>query len=293
MRRTSATARIARWLLPLLAVLCLGQARAANTTVLRYAPIGPIYDYRWQVLALAMDHTRASDGPYRLTAYNGETLSQSRLTALLQHNQIDVVSYATSPEREATLRPIRIDILRGMLGYRVLMIRAGDQQRFRHMDTQTLHQRIALGFNSQWADYPILLANGFNVTATVGYDSLFAMLAAGRFDALPRGLNEIRPELTKFRRQYPNLAEEKTLALFVNYPVYFWVNKNNPRLAERIERGLKAALADGTLKTLFLRAHAEEIAEVRHAHRRIVRLTNPQLPPGTPPSDTSWWWDQH
>ncbi|MBV8047801.1 MAG: hypothetical protein JO171_11640 [Paludibacterium sp.] len=271
---------------------CWSPARADNLITLHYAPAGPIYDYRWQVLALALAHT-TDEGPVHMLPLADAPVSQLRLEALVQQHELDVVCFSSTPEREATLRPIRVDILRGMLGYRILLIRDSDQARFNRLDDNTLRQQVTLGFNNQWADYPILTGNHFHVMGTVGYDSLFAMLSAGRFDAFPRGLNEVGPELAVYQPKYPNIAEEKSLALFVNYPVYFWVRRDNAVLATRIERGLKLAMADGSFKALFLHTHAEEIDKVRREHRRVVYLTNPQLPPGTPPADTSWWWHSH
>ncbi|BEV72676.1 MULTISPECIES: ABC transporter substrate-binding protein [unclassified Paludibacterium] len=272
-----------------MAASCLPLA-AQSTLVVRYGPVSPINEYRWRVLDLALSHTRATDGPYRLQPYEGPPVSQSRAITLLERAQLDVVAIPCSPVREKILRPVRFDILRGMLGYRILMVRAEEQTRFARLSDRQLRQQILLGFNSQWADYPILIANGFRVTPTVGYEELFAMLAAGRFDALPRGLNEIGPELEMFRAKYPGLVAEPGLALFFPLPVYFWVNQSNAALAERIGRGLNAALADGSLKALFQQYHQQEIARLRREHRRVILLTNPQLPAGTPPTDTSWWW---
>lgn len=271
-------------------VACCTPLLAQATLVVSYGPVSQVNEYRWRVLDLALAHTRATEGPYRLQPYEGPPVSQSRAITLVLHQQLDVVAIPWTPAREQTLCPVRFDILRGMLGYRILMVRAEDKNRFGRMPDQQLKQRILLGFNSQWADYPILIANGFRVTGTVGYDELFAMLAAGRFDALPRGLNEIGPELDMFRAKYPGLVAEPSLALFFPLPVYFWVNVNHAGLAGRIARGLNAAMADGSLKALFQQYHQQEIARLRHEHRRVILLSNPQLPAGIPPADTSWWW---
>lgn len=273
-----------------LSLLLAPWSLAAPTTIIRYGPQGAIYDYRWALLALALEHTRASDGPWRLEPLAVQGFSQSRTIALLLHEELDVSAFGYSPQRAAALLPIRIDLLRGMLGYRVLLIRADQQARFRHLSRAAFKRDIQLGFNSQWADLAILQANGFRVVTSPNYDNLFSMLAAGRFDAFPRGLNEVRRELQTFGVSHPEIAEEQTLALFMQYPVYFWVRKGSTALAARIERGLNLALADGSFKALFLHYHAQDIATAASAHRRVITLHNPYLPPGFVPSDTSWWW---
>lgn len=271
----------------LLVVASLASANPIAT--IRVYPNSPLYSYRWKLLQLALEHTRPHNGPFQLQAYNRE-LSQSRSILMLQNGDIDVLALPSSPEREAKLRPVRIDILRGILGYRVLLIRKDEQPRFNALDPESLHNKITLGFNSQWADLAILEKNGFKVVTSYNYDGLFAMLAAGRFDAFPRGINEAPGELKKFRTFYPNLALERSLALFVDFPVYFWVSRDNPQLAMRIEQGLRLALADGSFKALFLQEHAAVIAQIAHENRRVIRLHNSTLSSGFAHSDTSWWW---
>ncbi len=116
------------------------------------------------------------------------------------------------------------------------------------------------------------------------------MLAAGRFDAFPRGLNEAQRELDTRRQDYPQLAVEKSKALFFAYPVYFWVRQENTALAQRITLGLQRALADGSFRRLFESYHAHEIAALKQDKRHVIRLDNPLLPAGTPAVDTRWWW---
>lgn len=265
-------------------------AAASQTAVVRYYPAGDIYEYRWKLLELALEHTRGSDGPFRLQLGIPAAVSQDRSIRLLQEGQLDVLAFASNPEREAMLRPVRIDILRGILGYRVFLIRENDQARFARLDEKSLRKDIVLGFNPHWADFAILQANGFKVVEADHYDKMFEMLAMGRFDAFPRGINEAGREVTTFGLQNLGLAVEKSFALYMEFPVYFWVARNNDGLARRIERGLTLALADGSFKALFLRYHAAEIAQIKREKRRVIRLKNPLLPPQTPPVDTSWWW---
>ncbi|MEX8519735.1 MAG: substrate-binding periplasmic protein [Leptothrix sp. (in: b-proteobacteria)] len=262
---------------------------AARETLIRYFPSGSIYEYRWKLLELALAHTQRTDGPFRLTPHP-EDVTQQRGMLLLQSGAIDVIALGTNAERELQMRPIRIDILRGIVGFRIFVIRAADQPRIARMDAQALRQQLTFGLNSQWADLPIMRANGFTVETSTSYENLFGMLVLGRFDAFPRGLNEAGRELEARRLSYPQLAVEQTKALYFPYPVYFWVNPANTALAERIERGLKLALADGSFRQLFESYHATEIAALKKQPRQVIRLDNPVLPKGTAAPDTRWWW---
>ncbi|MFZ6780652.1 substrate-binding periplasmic protein [Undibacterium sp. Ji83W] len=263
-----------------------GQAGLKSS--LKYFPVGPIYEYRWKLLELALAHTR-DEANVRLEPF-AEEVTQNRGISLLQSGAIDVIALGTNAEREAQMLPVKIDILRGIIGYRVLVIRKTDQAGIAMMDEQALRQQLTFGLNSQWADLPILRANGFTVVTSTNYENLFGMLAAGRFDAFTRGLNEAYLEIEKHKEQFPQLTAEKSKALYFPYPVYFWVNKDNQLLASRIERGLKLALADGSFRQLFESYHAKEIKQLASEKRQLIRLSNPVLPAGTVEPDTRWWW---
>lgn len=271
-----------------MAALVVAPAQAADT-VLRYFPVGPIYEYRWKLLELALARTSSAGETVKLSAFT-EDITQNRGMQLLQSGAIDVIALGTNAEREAKMLPVKIDILRGIVGYRLLVIRAADQARITRMDEQAVRKELTFGLNSQWADLPIMRANGLTVETSSSYENLFSMLAANRFDAFPRGLNEASRELDERKRSYPQLAVEQGKALFFPYPVYFWVRQDNAALARRIEQGLKAALADGSFRKLFDSYHAAEIDMLARSRRQVIRLDNPTLPPGTPEVDTRWWW---
>ncbi len=267
------------------------QAGTAVQTRIQYFPVGPIYEYRWKLLELALAHSAAKDAsdPVRLVPY-AEDVTQNRGMQLLQSGAIDVIALGTNTERETLMLPIKVDILRGIVGFRVLVIRAADQGRIARMDAKAMREQLTYGLNSQWADLPVMQANGFKVETSSSYENLFGMLTAGRFDAFPRGLNEADRELGERRQSFPQLAVEQSKALFFPYPVYFWVRKDNAALAQRIERGLHAALNDGSFRRLFQTYHAAEIAKLATEKRQVIRLNNPTLPAGTPQPDTQWWW---
>ncbi len=254
---------------------------------MRYFPSGLIYEFRWKLLELALQHSPGY-GPVRLQAINDE-MTQERAIKLLQSGDIDVLALGTNAERENQMQPIKIDILRGIVGYRLLIIRAEDQPRIEKMPASRLRQELVFGLNSQWADLAIMQANGFAVETSPGYDNLFAMLNAHRFDAFPRGLNEAQRELEQQAQRFPQLRLERSKALYFPYPVYFWVSKKNTVLAIRIAQGLKSALADGSFRRLFERYHAKEIESLKTEKRKVIRLSNPLLPAAEVP-DTSWWW---
>jgi hypothetical protein len=130
------------------------------------------------------------------------------------------------------------------------------------------------------------------VTGVARYENLFKMLMKKRFGFFPRGINEAWNELNSKGKTYPDLAVEKYLALYYPFPIYFFVNKNKPELAQKIEHGLEIALEDGSFKKLFFEYHDTIIKQANLNDRIVFRLTNPILPKGSPEIDTSWWLQQ-
>ena len=269
------------------ALLGLWQPAWAAPCTIHYFQHDSRYAYRTALLQLVLDKT-LDEGRCVLTP-QFTSVTQDRGLALLQEGRIDVVSLPTTLQREWDLRPVRLDILRGLLGYRVLLIRQRHLEEFAAVQSLEELRHFRLGFGSQWADLPLLQYNGFTVVANPQYESLFAMLVRERFDAFPRGLNEAWQEVNDRQTQYPDLVVEPSLALYYPWPVYFFVRKENQALAERLQRGLLKAEADGSMQQLFMAHHGELLQQANLTKRRLFRLVNPALPPGTPKADTSWW----
>jgi len=122
-----------------LSAAALPTARAAEplrVTIPRLSPSSQEHaSYFPRLLRLALDKTRASDGPFEIRAYE-QTMSGARQFAELKNNgAINVIWDGSDARREAELLPVRISLLRELNDYRVLLIRKGDQPRFRDVRT--------------------------------------------------------------------------------------------------------------------------------------------------------------
>lgn len=219
--------------------------------------------------------------------------TEGRVIQMLEDNQLDVVWYATTNEFEERMLPIRICIFKGLLGYRVLMIKKGTQHKFNGIKNIEDLRRVSLGQGRMWADTDVLVANQLNVVKVMKYDSLFYMLDGDRFDAFPRGVHEPWNEIAT--RPTLQLDVEENLILAYTNPFYFFVNKNNTELARNIEKGLRIALEDGSFDE-YLRNDPSVGAALTKANlknRIIIPLKNPSLPPKTPVEDKSLWFDPY
>jgi hypothetical protein len=215
------------------------------------------------------------------------------MVSMLMDNQLDVVWYATTNDLEERLHPIRICIYRGLLGYRVLMIKKGTQHKFDGIKTVEDLKRVSLGQGRFWADTNVLTANNLNVVKVLKYEGIFYMLDGDRFDAFPRGAHEPWSEM----QRYPKLALDVEQNLLISYtnPFYFFVNKSNTKLATDIERGLRIAIEDGSFTEYFLNDPTvkDVMAKANLKNRTLIKLDNPGLPKKTPVDDASLWFDPY
>lgn len=246
-------------------------------------------DYIRTLLRLALIRSKAPNERISLSSIE-ENLTQARLIAELQRGQnIDIIWTMTSREREASMLPIRIPLLKGLLGQRVFLIRAEQQAEFARVNTLTDLAQLTAGQGAHWPDTDILRENGLPVLTSTRYELLFSMLRGGRFDYFPRGVNEAWAELDA----HPNegLAVEETLLLSYPAPMYFFVRQGNEALAQRLEAGLEMLIEDGSMDALF-ESHPSFMNYVKKANvgaRKIFKLHNPQLPKETPIEDARYW----
>ena len=266
-----------RAVLALLSTAALAPARAAEPlriTIPQLAPSAHEHSrYFPQLLRLALDKTRASDGPFEIQHYD-QAMSGLRQFAELKNNgALNLIWDGTDPRREAELLPVRISLLRELNDYRVFLIRQDDQARFRAVRTLADLRQLTAGAGEGWPSTAVLRANNLPVVTSIGYEQLFAMLGGKRFDYMPRGVYEAWFEQTR----HSGLAIEETLFLHYHVPFYFFVSRKNPALADRIERGLRAAQADGSFDRLFhsIPSFKRSLDEIRAGKRRVIEL---QLP---------------
>ena len=197
----------------------------------------------------------------------------------------------TNPEREQQLRPIRVPIDRGLIGWRLLAINSLDKTTFEKLpDVQALKSLLTVQ-GTDWPDFSILKANGFNVVASNYFSGMYEMVKLHRVRFFPRSVTEIWPELEGLSTGSATVQVAPKWVLHYPAALYFFVRKDDEDLAYTIEQGLEIALRDGSLRELFLRHFQESIEKAQLTNRITVELTNPELPPQTPLERRELWFD--
>lgn len=266
-----------------------GTASAPNPLVVRVAKHEALQDpqIRYVLLLLRLAMERAGQNIVIQPSRNVMVQSRSLLELAGPVPSLDVFWTMTNPERERQLLPVRIPLDRGLLGWRLLLVRKAELERW--SGVQTLEQLAALqaGQMNDWPDTAILRANGLKVQTGTHFESLFGWLAESRFDYFPRSVLEIGLEAIEHESQ--GLAIEPHLMLQYPAALYFFVAPARPQLHEQLSRGLEALVADGTLERLWQAQFGDVVERYQLRSRRLLKLHNPLMPASAPLSRKNLW----
>ncbi|GAA6171430.1 hypothetical protein NBRC116592_11000 [Colwellia sp. KU-HH00111] len=251
---------------------------AFATDIIRYVESqqfpDPKQGYFVDLLMLALEETTNEYGSYQLQPVHIE-MTQARTSLMLERNEyVNLTWRMTSQALEQQLQAIYFPILKGLMGSRIFVINKGSQGKFPSNLPLSELKKIPLGQGINWPDATILLANGFNVVK--GHDPyLVRMLKSGRFEFYPRALHEPWSELA----EESELVVEKNFMLKYPAPTFFFVNKQNTRLHQRLDLGFKKLLSSGKFEQFFLNhpITAGILTKANVNQRIIFKLENPLL----------------
>lgn len=228
--------------------------------------------YYLALLELALESSKDEFGDYQLKKAVQPMFQNRALVEIKYNRNLSVTWTMTSKQREQELSPIRVPLLRGLGGYRIFLIKEGQQKRFSKISNATQLKKLFAGQGHDWPDSHILRDNKYRLITGPGHATLFNMLQHGRFDYMPRALHEPWNEVEMFE----GLEVEKSLALHYPSPYYFFVSNDNPRLKQRIEVGLRKAEENGSFKRLFETHPVTKsmLADAKLGERQVFKLKN-------------------
>ncbi len=254
-----------------LLVLVACEARAVPLVYSQESDREPFSFYIKQLVEAALA-SQALD--YQLRPSH-EILSQRRaLTELRAGRSLDLYWTMTSQSREQHLRVIRVPLLKGMLGQRLLVTRRADS-RFNSVESKRQLQQYSFGQGHDWPDADILEAGGLNVVRSSNYVGIMEMLARYRFDAFPLAMNEVWQEIDK----RPHLSVEVNDRVLLSYaaPVFLFVHPSQQQLAQQLETGLQLLIDSGELDRLFKQHFGAYTQRARLEQKTPFRFDNPTM----------------
>ncbi|WP_031570856.1 hypothetical protein [Rheinheimera texasensis] len=246
--------------------------------------------YYQDLLQLVLNRTKADYGAARVQLLQPPPLGDYRYL-LMKQNFIDVHHFGTSSELEQDLFPIRVPLLGGGLGWRGFIIRKTDRQAFSQIRLLSELKRLTACQGELWPDSDIMRAAGLKVMTAERHDQMLELLRRKRCDYFPRSIFEGPVEQKAFAAAYPDLEYNTSVLLHYPFAMYYFVNKNNKVLAERLFRGLDKLARSGELQA-FLQAHpiAQQVFPLSQFSKSVVfQLENPLLPAETPLQQQEYW----
>ncbi|MGH8806455.1 MAG: hypothetical protein ACREX0_01085 [Noviherbaspirillum sp.] len=286
-----------RYYLSCCALLIAAGAVAETTTFIYPRSISSVdsqYMYDYDLLRLALEKTRAEFGHYELR-HSDVGMAQARAAEEIYAGTgtVNIFARSTSVEHEARMLPIRIPLDKGLISYRIFLIREEDQRRFSSIRTLDDLRELSVGSYTTWADTKILRDNGFSVVTGESYEGLFKMLIANRFDFFSRSVDEAYREYDERSEQLPTMKVEDAVLLHFPTTRYFFVQRSpaGEKLARRVEHGLNQMIKDGSFDILFRKYKGPLIDRAHLKTRRMFRIPNPHLPPETPLARRELWYD--
>lgn len=267
--------------------VCLAtDATAPTSMVYRYWDWGITKnrdDYQVAALTLALEKTLSTHGPYDIIriekAFNNADAMREMKAGRIN---IQVAPIRSRNHQLAHLTQdisiaIEIPLIQGLLGYRRLIVRTEQLELFKNITTAQLKAQLA-GQGKDWEEVYIYRHNKFRINDDGDYLALAHMLAAKRFDYLPLSVTEADLIVAQADNATP-LAIVPNLMIYYPLPLYFFVSKLQPELAERLEAGLQRAKQDGSLDALFNQHFRSEVTFLKdNRNARVILLENPSVP---------------
>lgn len=253
-------------------------ARAEELFVPRFNQREPWTEYVIELLTTALNKAPGKT-PDRVNWVEIH-MNQDRAFAMLRSSKsLDVYWSMTSAAREQGVHTVRIPLMKGLLGVRLLIIRKDSIDKLSRVRTLNDLKSISIGQGLDWPDTAIMNAAGLRVVTSSSYDTLYRMLKAGRFDGIALGANEVDDELAK--QNDSSFVIEKTITINYPAPVFFFVTPRKKELADRIEKGLQIMLEDGSFNAIFDKRWSKSLLANNLKGRRVIDLPNPLLSPKT------------
>ena len=246
-------------------------------------------EYKNEVLRLALEVTQAQYGPY-LMSLDAPPMPRKRALEILRKGKH--INTYISPIIPAWLDQtivIKIPIRRGIIDYRLLLVYKDQLPVFSNITTVESLRKFKAGSVAGESFTAVLRKAGFNLVTASSYDGSFSMLENRRYDWLSRGVHEIFDELGARKNSIEHVVIEPTLAIKTQLPTIIYVSPNEPRLAERLEKGLSIIAENGTLKALFDQYYQDDIKRAKLGTRRILNIDNPFIPEGFLPENPKLW----
>jgi len=228
-----------------------------------------------EVLIRALEISKQIYGSYTIDFLNVKLSTARALRVIKKGEMINVFIAAANDHWDKFATPIKIPIRFGQLSYRLLLVNKSNLDAFKAIESLSDLKQLTAGLQRGWALNDIFNEVNIEVLTSSDFEGLFQMLNNGRFDYFPRAVYEAYNELENRSDVLNNIVVEPTLALYIPSKSYVYVSNNVPRIAQRLEYGLKIMKKNGELKAIYNQYYKEDIIRANLSNRKIITIENP------------------
>lgn len=173
--------------------------------------------------------------------------------------------------------PVNTPLANGILGQRILIIRAELQQKLQNIDEDEF-KTLRAGIPATWADADLFRHNRYTVIEKGSFGEIFQRLKNNECDYVSLGANEVESIYAQMAAPLNGLIIDTNLVLCYPFPLVFYVHPDKAALAERIKKGLQYMLESGEFDALFDEFYGRCVNSLALLSRREFALENPNLP---------------
>lgn len=234
-------------------------------------------DFADVMLKLALQLSEEEYGPYKIVQHEKPTVILRQLQEMEKGETLSVAVAMPVEEWLSKTQMVQFPVLKGLSSYRMFLVHKTNLASINSIDSIDALRILKVGQGPGWSTAKILENNGFQVVYGGPYGTLIPMLKADRFQLFMRAVYEIGPEYQEFASEAPELNIAEDIAVYTYLPMYFFVSKKHPRLAERLDYGLKRAHASGEFDKLFLAYFSDALKLMNAKKRKIFYLENTNI----------------
>jgi len=245
--------------------------------------------YRTELVKMILDNTRID---YKILYFKENGDHQAQIN-WVKNGRITISTFGSSAQQEKVLIPIRIPIFKGLIGYRIFLIKKNDQDKFNNIrslhDLRQLKGAQGIG----WTDLTILQDAGLPQEILPGNIIYRILNRGGRVDYFPRAVYEAVGEIQTMQLKHPDIAIEKKILLVYPFAMYFYVSPRYSALAKAFDKSFQELVADGSFDRFFYQHPYIKTAlkTARLQHRVRFDLTNKTLSSKTATLPAVYWVD--
>lgn len=230
-----------------------------------------------EIILRALQVTEDEYGPYEFQTIDGDMSPGRALISMQEGKIINTFIAPSDKEWNANTTVIKIPVRQGLLSYRLLLVNKNSLDKFKQVNTLADLKNLTAGLHSDWVTTDVFNQLGMKVLTAHNYEGLFLMLSRNRFDYMPRAIYEVYDELNNRETKLKDVVVEPSIALYLPMVSYVYISPKEPRLAKRIEKGLRKLVSTGEIKTILHKYYEEDITRADLKNRKIIKIDNPEF----------------